>query len=127
MQDLNDKVTGGSLTADEWNEVPSEIQNVIESIGQILSGGNLTQLLKAIAGYAANGPYYIDSGIADSYVLSPVGSKSAPHEYAVGERIRFIAGNTNTGASTVNRAGGGVKAIEFFGIFFDCFYVLLHN
>lgn len=47
MQDLNDKVTGNKLTADEWNEVPSEIQNLIEASGQTLSSGDLTQLRKA--------------------------------------------------------------------------------
>jgi len=47
MQDLNDKVKGNKLTATEWNEVPSEIQNVIEASGQTLSSGDLTQLRKA--------------------------------------------------------------------------------
>ena len=47
MQDLNDKITGNELTAAEWNEVPSEIQNAIEASGQALSSGDLTQLRKA--------------------------------------------------------------------------------
>ena len=49
MQDLNDKVTGGTLTAAEWNEVPSELQNVIEGLGITLSGADLNQLGKAIS------------------------------------------------------------------------------
>jgi len=48
MQDLNGKIKGNKLTAAEWNEIPSEIQNVIEASGQTLSSGNLTQLRKAI-------------------------------------------------------------------------------
>lgn len=112
MQDLNDKVTGGTLTATEWNEVPTELQNVIEALGITLSSGDLNQLGKAIAGYVANGDFYTDSGLADAYVLSVVGSKQAPSSYTDGARIRFIAGNTNTGASTVNVAGLGVKNIK---------------
>jgi len=52
MQDLNDKVKGSSLTATEWNEVPSEIQQAITDSGQTLSSGDLTQLSKAIGGYS---------------------------------------------------------------------------
>ncbi len=112
MQDLNNKVTGGTLTAAEWNEVPSEIQNVIEALGIVLSTGDLNQLGKAIAGYAANGDFYTDSGGADAYVLATVGAgKQAPPSYLDGMVIRFIADNANTGASTVNVAALGVKSI----------------
>lgn len=113
MQDLNDKVTGGSLSASEWNEVPSELQNVIEGLGQGLSSSDLNQLGKSIAGYAASGDFYTDSGVADAYVLTPIGSKQAPPTYANGNglRIRFAAGNTNTGPSTVNVATLGVKSL----------------
>lgn len=111
MQDLNDKVTGNSLTAAEWNQVPSEIQNVIEGLGITLSGGDLNQLGKAIAGYVANGQFYVDSGAADAYVLAPVGSKQAPPAYTDGFKIAFLATNVNTGASTVNVGGLGVKNI----------------
>ena len=111
MQDLNDKVTGNTLTAAEWNEVPSEIQNVIEGLGIALSGADLNQLGKAIAGYVANGAFYTDGGAADAYVLTQIGSKQAPTAYTDGMAVEFIPDNTNTGASTVNVAGLGVKNI----------------
>lgn len=111
MQDLNDKVTGGTLTAAEWNEVPSEIQNVIEGLGITLSGADLNQLGKAIAGYVANGTFYTDSGAADAYVLTAIGSKQSPTAYTDGLTARFTPGNINTGASTVNVASLGVKSI----------------
>jgi len=111
MLDLNDKVTGSTLTAAEWNNVPSEIQNVIEGLGITLSGGDLNQLGKAIAGYVANGTFYADSGAANAYVLSTVGSKQSPTAYTDGLEAEFIVGNTNTGSSTVNVAGLGVKNI----------------
>lgn len=112
MQDLNGKVTGGTLSADEWNEVPSEIQNVIEALNITLSGGDLNQLGKAIAGYVANGTFYIDSGGANAYVLTTVGSKQTATGYTTGFNIQFIAGNASTGASTVNVGGLGVKSLN---------------
>lgn len=112
MQDLNDKVTGGNLSATEWNQVPSEIQNVIESLGITLSAGDLNQLGKAIAGYVANGNFYTDSGAANAYVLTTIGSKQSLTAYTDGDTFEFIASTPNTGASTVNVATLGVKNIK---------------
>jgi hypothetical protein len=113
MQDLNDKITGGTLTALEWNEVPSEIQNVIEGLGITLSSGDLNQLGKAIAGYVANGTFYTDSGAADAYVLTTIGSKQALTAYTDGAVFDFIAANPGTGgAATVNVAAIGPKNIK---------------
>ena len=111
MQDLNGKITGNTLTAAEWNEVPSEIQNVIEALGLTLSSGDLNQLGKAIAGYVANGTFYTDSGIANAYVLTKIGLKQTATAYTDGFFASFIAGNSNSSASTVNVAGLGVKNI----------------
>lgn len=115
IEDLNDKVTGGSLSATEWNQVPSEIQNVIENTGQVLAGGDLNQLGKGIAGYVANGDFYTDTGAADAHVLGVIGIKQAPASYADGFRAIFRAGNSNTGAATVNVATLGVKNIFYNG------------
>ncbi len=105
------KVTGNSLTATEFNQVPDELENVISDTSQTPSSGDLNQVGKAIADYASHGDYYTDSGVADAYVLSATGSKQSPTAYVDGFRARFIVGNTNTGASTVNVAGLGVKSI----------------
>lgn len=113
MEDLNDKVTGSTLSADQWNQVPSEIQNVIEALGISLSAADLNQLGKAISGYSANGDAYVDGGVADAYTLTSIGSKQAPPAYTNLMRVRFRAANQNTGASTVNVAGLGVKDIKF--------------
>lgn len=117
MQELNDKVDGGagsqgSLPAAEWNQLPTEVQNVITQLGQTLSAGDLNQLGKGIAGYVANGTFYTDSGAADAYVLSGIGTKQTPPSYEDGMEIRFLAANANTGASTVNVASLGVKDIK---------------
>lgn len=121
MQDLNDKINNGGatadgqLSADEWNQLPSEIQNVIEGLGIALSGADLNQLGKGIAGYVANGNFLIDSGAADAYVLSTVGSKQGASAYAEGQKFTFTPSNANTGASTVNAFGIGLIDIKLAG------------
>lgn len=113
MENIPIKVDGVDvLPADQWNQVPTEIENAILSTGITLSSGDLFQLGKTIANYAANGDFYTDSGAADAYVLGAIGSKQAPTTYSNGTRVRFLVGNTNTGASTVNVATLGVKDIK---------------
>jgi len=111
MQSLTGKNTGDSLTAVEWNQLPAEVQNVITGLGIALSPSDLNQLGKAIAGYAANGQFYTDSGVANAYVLTVVGAKQKAPAYSNGFTVYFRATNNNTAASTVNVAGLGVKAI----------------
>lgn len=116
MEDLTGKITGSTLTAVEWNQLPQEVQNIITAAGLTLSNADLNQLGKGLAQYAANGDFYTDSGAADAYVLTAVNSKQAPPSYKDGMRVRFEAANANTGASTVNPAGLGVKSIvDIFG------------
>lgn len=115
MQDLNDKITGNFVGADEWNQIPSEIQNIIEATGQTLSGGNLNQLGIGVAAYVANGTFYTDSGAADAYVLTKIGSKQAAPAYTDGLHASFNVDVTNTGASTVDVDSLGVKDIVYQG------------
>ncbi len=114
MEDLNDKITGGNLTAPEWNEVPSELQNIIEDMGLVLSSGDLNQLGKAIADYVAAGAFYSETGAADAYVATVIGAKQGLHVLSAvvdGAIVRFRPGNANTGASTLNVNSLGVKDI----------------
>ena len=111
MEDLNDKVTTDTLPAVEWNQVPSELQNIIEQTGQALTNADLNQVGKGVAEYVANGNFYTDSGIADAYVLTGIGSKQSIQSYVNGMEVGFLPTNTNTGSSTVNVAGLGVKNI----------------
>jgi hypothetical protein len=53
--------------------------------------------------------YCIDSGVANAYVLTPA---NAAASYVAGSRFSFIALNTNTGATTVNVSGLGVKPVR---------------
>ena len=117
MQELNDKVDGGGgvigvLPAAEWNQVPTEIQNIITAFGQSLSAGDLNQLGKAIAGYVANGSFYADTGGSNAYVLNTSGGTQGPTSYVDGMVVRFGAGSLNTGNATVDVNGLGVKDIR---------------
>lgn len=112
MKDIPQKVNGDFLDASEWNTVYDEQKNIILSTSQTLSESDVFQIAKAMAIYAAKGDYYEDTGTADAYVLSVPDSKKAPIIYSDGLRARFKVGNTNTGASTVNIATIGVKAIK---------------
>ncbi len=114
MQDLNDKITGGTLTAVEWNEMPSEVQNIIADMGLVLSSGDLNQLGKAISDYAASATFYSETGSADAYVATVIGAKQGLHVLSAvvdGAIVRFRPGNANTGASTLNVNSLGVKDI----------------
>ena len=112
MEDLSGKIIGSTLQAEEFIQPMSEIQNVIEQLDQTLTEADLNQLGKGIAGYVANGTFYTDSGIADAYVLTNIGSKQAIPGYTDGLFASFIAGNTNTLASTVDIVGLGVRDIK---------------
>lgn len=112
MRNIPTKVDGvDTLPAEEFNEFASETENAILASGQILSAGTTDLLAKAMTMHAASSDFYTDSGTADSYVLTPVATFNAPFQLTEGLRIGWLPGNTNTGASTVNVAGLGVKNI----------------
>lgn len=112
MELLSDKITGGTLTAVEWNQVPKELENVITGTGQALTNADLNLLGKAIAGYVANGFFYTDTGTAGAYILNIIGSKQRAPSLTDGFKVEFITTNPNPGAATVNVASLGVINIK---------------
>jgi len=113
MEDLNDKVLGSNLSAGEWNQVPSEIQNVIEGTGQGLTNGDLNQLGKGIADYVGSSNFYADGGSSSAYVLSSVGAKQPITAYVDGLIVSFVAANSNVaGVVTVTVNALGVITID---------------
>ncbi len=112
MQDLNDKATDQTLTAVEWNELPTEIQNVIEAWGQTLTSGDLDQLGKGIAAYAAASQFYTGSGTANAHIATPLGTVQSPSDYFTGMIVRFRPSIANTAAATVNVNSLGIKSIK---------------
>lgn len=103
-----------SQPANEMNSIFNELMNFVEDSGQSLDDTNvdLVQMGKGAAIYAAGGNFYTDSGTANAYVLSVVGSKLAPPAYFNGMQIRFFPGNANNSASTVNVASLGLKNLK---------------
>lgn len=111
MQDLTGKSTGSSLTAVEWNELPQEVQNIIEAFGEVLSSGNLDQLGEAISIYAAMSEFYTCTGSVNAYVATVISGVQGPTDYIDGMKVRMRPNITNTGVSTVNVNALGVKSI----------------
>lgn len=109
MQDLTGKNTGDELTAAEWNQLPTEVQNAIADAGLTLSSGDLNQLAKAISSYVSGADFYEDSGFSNSHVLSPVGNFQPPQGYYDGMRVRFKSNSTTAGGSTINVNAMGAK------------------
>ena len=118
MSDINtSKVDGNTISASEFNQL-AEIDNLISTSGQTPSLTNLEQISTGSARYSSAGQFFTDSGTANAYVLSPVSPFKSPVSATAGEGyfngmvISYRAGNANTGASTVNVNGAGVKNIK---------------
>lgn len=110
--------TVDTLPANAFNSLSDENQNAVTKSGQTLDATaetspdpNPTQLARAITKAAQEARAYSDSGAANAYVLTAVGSWQQPTAYTNGMTIEFIGANANTGASTVNVAGLGVVDI----------------
>lgn len=97
-------------------------QQALLKLAAIVPSGNaetqlVSQYLQAIvelaAGRAVN---YDESGVADTYVLDLQTNQQGPKAYFDGMLSKFTPGNNNTGASTVNVIGLGVKNIFFNGV-----------
>ncbi len=118
MRDIATKVDGTTtLAATDFNATQGEVENIVLSADIALNpaGGpdtNLNMLGQAVSGYANAGATYQDSGIADAYVLSIATNLKPPVKLFDNLTVTFKAGNTNTGASTVNVATLGVKDIR---------------
>jgi len=108
---ITSKVDGNTVDASEWNQL-ADLDNAVISSGQTPSTGNLNQTGIAMAINAAGADFYSDSGTANAYVLTAIGTLRSPHAYFDGMRVRFRPDNANTGASTVNVATLGPKSIK---------------
>lgn len=112
----------GILSAAEDNVRFEEMKQAVISSGITLdpaSGPNTDQkmLAQAMSRYASGGIYGVDSGSANTYVLaSPSGASGfvMPKALFQGMRVFWVPANSNTGASTVNAWGLGVKNLKDF-------------
>ena len=111
MKALNGQSTGSSISASDWNQLPSEIQNVIEDAGLTLADGVVIQLAIAISHYVARSDFYTGAGTANAQTLTPIGSIEVPDAYLIGMRVRWRPSNNNTGAATIDVDGLGAQTI----------------
>jgi len=112
MQNRTAFATDPVLTIVDMQNIQTELQTLITAFGGSLSGSDLTQVSKAISDAVSNSSYYADSGAANAYVLSAVAGSIGQSTLRTGSLIRFMAANANSGASTINVASLGVKAIK---------------
>lgn len=96
----------------DYNGFNLENNNLIEGSSQTLSTGDNQQTHKAVSAYSVVGDVYTVAGIADAYTLTAVAPRLAPQTLLTGMQFRGIVNITNTGASTVNPFGQGVKNIK---------------
>ena len=108
---IPDKVNGEFYDASEFTQFKNETENAILSSNQALASSS-TQLKQALARYASNGNSFTDNGVANSYNLIPKGNNDTLTTYRDGDVLRFIAGNSNTGASTLAINGLGNRSIK---------------
>jgi len=102
MQALNGKVNGSTITANEWNQMPSELQNIITALGQTLSSGDLNQVGKGVGGYVAASNHYAVAGAANALTLTSTNGLQALPVLNDGTEVRFRANANNTAATTLD-------------------------
>lgn len=112
MQDFGTKADdtagpSGQLSAAEFNNLATELENAVLRSGLALSGASVTQMATSLFLHAVKSQTFQDSGLANAYVVTPVsgaGGVLLPADYATmnGAAVLFKSANANSGASTLN-------------------------
>ena len=100
-------IEGSIPGAAAFNEPLNELANFISFSGLVPSDTDLTQLTQGVRLQRVN--YGVDTGSVNALSVALVPPLSS---YAVGTPLRVLVGNSNTGASTINVNGLGVRAIK---------------
>jgi hypothetical protein len=109
--DITSKSTGDTLSAQEFNQIPNELEHLISVSGLAPSDLDLTQVAKAVTQMVSDGDFYTTGGTPDAIILSPVAPRIAPSSLENGFKARFISASDNTGIVTVNIGGLGAKSV----------------
>jgi hypothetical protein len=105
-----DSVT--SFAAADANSITLDINNAVTSSAQVLNGTSNNQTAVTMNTYSHNGQSYTAGGSVNTYTLTQAQSTlHAILAYVDGTKVRFRAGVTNTGGSTVDVSSVGVKDI----------------
>lgn len=93
-----------------------KIRDAVETAGLVWNVADDTLLSKAIGAYASHSTYYVDSGGANTKVLTSIGTYRVPTAYGLGQQVRFRANATNTASATVDVDGiGAVNIVRYNG------------
>jgi len=112
MRDFPVKAPGDTFSSDEFNEsIGGELENYIVNTGLTLTALTTNQMAQAGGLYAGAATFSADSGSTNAYVTTVLAPFEAPPILPDGYVVRFFPGNTNTGASTLNHASTGAKAL----------------
>jgi len=112
MQDLTGKAPLDTLTAAEWNQLPTEIQNMILSAGITLSGGDLTQFKKSFAEMSNSCEWMTVGGVTNAWTLTAISPRPAITSLHTGMMFRFrVAADNSSSSVTLNVQGTGVKTV----------------
>lgn len=111
----SDKVDFVSLLhAQEYNAIPAESNNILNAVGVSADYSTNIQIVTSIEDMIMKGCLFVDSGSANTYVLSLPSPMPQPRNYFQGMIARFKAGNSCTGASSINISGRGVKSLKVY-------------
>lgn len=112
MQDFGTKANdtagpSGQLSAEEFNNLATELENSVLRSGQALSSLSTVQMATSMFLHGVKSQTFQDSGVANAYVATPVsgaGGVLLPSDYTTlnGSIFVFEAASTNSGNSTLN-------------------------
>ncbi len=103
---------GGTVVDEMWlNLLIANLRRMVRTAGALQDEVSDDMLAEALARYAAGGDHAVDAGGANTYVVATPGQFKPPLCLFPGLRTRWRPANINTGASTLNAHGLGVKAL----------------
>lgn len=112
MEQLSNKVTGDDLTADEWDQLAEEVENIILETGLTLTSSDKSQAIKSIIDLIVNNDSYTGGGTANTYTATSVSNPKTALTDKMVVRIRIPNTEKNTGPATLNVDGLGPKSIS---------------
>lgn len=129
MRNFSDKadntapLSSGVLSADEDNVRFKELENAVTTAGIVLDGPtgpdtDFQQLAQSMARYASGGIVCQDTGAANAYVLTGVGTFQMPKAYFTGMTVRFYPAYANS--STTATVAAFSRHEETLGSLWDC-------
>ena len=101
---------GTTLTTDNFNDAPKTLELMMQAVDNgISSTTDYEQNASLLTTYINAADFFEDTGTANAYNLVADGGRKEIYQNINGGLIRFRPLSANTGASTINVSGLGVK------------------